>query len=480
MKSSPTITLFTENRDLNQRSTSFVVSVLFHCTGLLLFSFGVMYTPRLDIKAIARRYTVRNIDLETPEQQKQRAARSKVKYPGQPAKPALAKPDASKPAVQPPTLRQIAKAPKGPQTLVQPDLPMQIALTQEVPVPTMVIWSPKKTDVKTVVAPQPEKPTAADVKPMPDPPNLEVDLSQKSITAPAVATPKLPTPPSTTSPIAIHEPDRVQLAPATVSQPTQQPTPAAIMSLSDLKMAEGKVVLPPVNESAATDAHGVLAPGPTHESSALGDGKRDGREGAGTGAGRETASAKDAPAETAPVAKASGVGTSLPRGTDVTSNENGQPPATQITLPKDGQFGAVVVGESLEAQYPELSTVWGGRLAYTVFLHVGLSRSWILQYSLPRTDEAAAAGAIGRIEAPWPYNIVRPNLAFDASGGNTIMIHGFVNQSGRFEGLDIVFPPQLALGQFVLKSLENWQFRPASQNGQPAKVEVLLIIPEQL
>ena len=100
MRSSPTITLFTENRDVSQRSTSFVVSILFHCMGLLLFSFGVMYTPRLDPKAIARRYAVRNIDLATPEQQKQRAARSRVKYPGQPLKPAPAKPGAGKPAAR--------------------------------------------------------------------------------------------------------------------------------------------------------------------------------------------------------------------------------------------------------------------------------------------------------------------------------------------------------------------------------------------
>jgi hypothetical protein len=32
--------------------------------------------------------------------------------------------------------------------------------------------------------------------------------------------------------------------------------------------------------------------------------------------------------------------------------------------------------------------------------------------------------------------------------------------------------------QFVLNSLAQWQFRPATQNGEKAKVEVLLIIPE--
>lgn len=475
MKSSRTITLFSESRDIDQRSTSFVVSVLFHCFALSLLSFGVMYSPRLDTRAIAERYTVRNIDLESPEQ---RAAHSKVKYPGQrkpgpPPKAKQVKPAPGKPTPQPPLLRQIAKAQKGPQTLVQPDLPTQLKLTQEVPVPTMVIWSPKNADVKTVVAPQPEKATAADVKPMPDPPNEEVNLSDISISTIAVPAPKLPTLPSTTSPVAIQAPNRVQMAPATVSQPTAQPTPAAIMSLSDLKMAQGTVVLPPVNETAAADTQGALAPGPAQDPSAPGNSNQPGNAGAET-------SANNAAGQGETDAKVNADAPSQPSPDDVGSDQSGQPSATQITLPKDGQFGAVVVGESLDEQYPELSTVWGGRLAYTVFLHVGLARSWILQFSLPRSEEAAAAGTIAQLEAPWPYNIVRPNLAFGPVDGNTIMVHGFVNQTGRFEGLNIVFPPQFPQAQFVLKSLQNWQFRPASQNGQAAKVEVLLIIPQEM
>ncbi len=154
--------------------------------------------------------------------------------------------------------------------------------------------------------------------------------------------------------------------------------------------------------------------------------------------------------------------------------------ATKITLPKDGQFGAVVVGASLEDQFPEMSRVWAGKLAYTVYLHVGLARSWILQYSLPIADEAMSAGTISHLEAPWPYNIVRPNLDIDPAESEAIMIHGFVNKSGHFEGLKVVFPPQFPQTQFVLASLEQWQFRPAARNGQLARVEVLLIIPEEL
>jgi len=427
-----------------------------------------MYSPRLNTRAIAERYTVRNIDLETPQQQMRRAARGNVKYPGPRPEALPAKPGAGKPVVQPPALRQIAQAQKGPQTLIQPDLPTQLALTQEVPLPSMLIWSPSKTQVKTIVAPLPDKPTAADVKPSSDRPNEEVNLADVSISAAAVSAPKLPTPPTTTSPVAVQAPQRVQLAPATVAQPSAQPTPAAVMSLSDLRMAEGKVVLPPVNETAASAAPGVLAPGPAQEPSAPGNSNQAG----GAGTGQSAANAAGA-------AKPDG-GTSSHQGTETGTGQDSQPTSTQITLPKNGQFGAVVVGDSLEDQFPELAGVWSGRLAYTVYLHVGLARSWILQYSLPRSDEAAAAGNIARIEAPWPFSIVRPNLGSGPGETDTIMVHGFVNQAGRFEALNIVFPPQYPQAQFILSSLQNWQFRPATQNGQIARVEVLLIIPEEL
>jgi hypothetical protein len=156
-----------------------------------------------------------------------------------------------------------------------------------------------------------------------------------------------------------------------------------------------------------------------------------------------------------------------------------QPATTHITLPISGQFGAVILGASLKEAYPETAELWSGRLAYTVYLHVGLAKSWILQYSLSREDNAAAAGNIARIDAPWPYNIVRPNIDPGAVGADALMVHGFVNQAGRFEGLRVAFPQEFAQAKFVLDTLAQWQFRPAAQNGQNVKVEVLLIIPAQ-
>jgi hypothetical protein len=59
------------------------------------------------------------------------------------------------------------------------------------------------------------------------------------------------------------------------------------------------------------------------------------------------------------------------------------------------------------------------------------------------------------------------------------MIHGYVNQAGRFEGLAVAFPPEFPQAQFVMNALSQWKFRPATQNGHEIRVEVLLIIPEE-
>jgi hypothetical protein len=146
---------------------------------------------------------------------------------------------------------------------------------------------------------------------------------------------------------------------------------------------------------------------------------------------------------------------------------------------KNGQYNVVVVGSSLDEQYPETAEVWKGRLAYSVYLKVGLEKSWILQYSLPRAADSATAGS-AKLDAPWPFYIVRPNLNPDEATSDAVMIHGFVDESGHFEKLSVVFPTDMgyAREQLVLTALQQWQFRAGTHNGQVAKLEVLLIIPE--
>jgi hypothetical protein len=478
MRSSRTITLFTDRPEPPQKPTSFVVSILIHGAVIGIVSYVVIHSPGIKDPARSERYTVRHLDLHRPDPSQQQAA-SHVPYPG-PRSKAQASAPGGKPALQPAASKQIPKLTLGPQTLVQPNLPFHLAPAKEIPVPTVVVWTPEKTLAKAIVPPKPQEPSASEVQPSVEPPNEEVNLADLGVSSTELAMKASVIAPSTTSPLVVHAPDALQFPPATTSKSTEEPTPAAVMSVSDLQMPDGTVALAPVNETASADRPGALAPGSRDDPSKGGQGNPAGGAG-GVGSGQGAASAADKPAKAEPAKPAAESQQSAAKSEAAQSAASGsgaQGTTNQISLPKDGQFGVVVVGSSLEEKFPETAELWTGRMAYTVYLHVGLAKSWVLQYSLPRSTEAANAGSIARIDAPWPYNIVRPNITPGEINADALMVHGFVNQAGRFESLAVAFPPEFTQSQFVLNALQQWQFRPAMQNGQAATVEILLIIPE--
>jgi hypothetical protein len=465
MMSSRTITLFSERPLQNAPPATFLYSLLAHIAAVVLLTFGIIYTPEIKDQLEPRRYTIRHVDLHTPEEKPKQSASRGVRYPGPHAdvhKPAPGK----QPAAQLPARQQIANADKGKQTLIQPDIIEPAKISEFTPVPTVVIWTPKKEEVKNLVAPLPEQATAADVKPDIKMPNQEINLGDTAISSTENPTESMAVAPTTTSPLEVHRPDLVQLAPVTASQQAAQPTPTAVMAISDLRMPDGTATLPPVNQTVEQDQPGTLAAG--HASTQP---SPNSQGGAGVdpaaGDGGETAGVEGPHSGTAP---GSGAGS----GADQALTTD------RFSLPKNGEFGAVIVGANLEEKFPEMSGIWNDRVAYTVYLHVGLEKSWILQYSLPRAAEAARAGDVARLDAPWPYNLVRPNIPSRIFNTDAILVHGYVNQQGRFESLALAFPPEFQQAQFILDALNQWQFRAAAQNGQPEKVEVLLIIPEEL
>jgi hypothetical protein len=491
MRSSRTITLFSERPELAQRSSSFLVSVIAHAAASGVLYYGIMFAPETHDPAPTQHYTVRHLDLHTPKPIQQASSKGKVPYPGPHAVKQEA-PAGGNPVPHKAALRQTADAEPGPQTLVQPDIAHPAHLKEEALLPTVVIWAPKKQEVKNIVAPLPEPSTASDVKPSVQAPNEELNLTDLSVAASDTPSKLQFLFPSTTSPLVVHGPEKAQLPPVTASQTSATPTPAAVESLSDLKMPDGPVTLPPVNETANKKQEGPLTEGHAEKASAPGQGNPNstaGGAGSGTGATPATATTADVAAAKAPLVKDPSVSKVETRPTQAEAktyptadSPNGRggsdPPTSHFALPKDGQFGAVVVGATMQEEYPEVAGMWGGRLAYTVYLHVGLDKSWILQYSVPRASDVEAGGNTPRLEAPWPYNIVRPNLAAGAINADALMVHGFVNEAGRFESLAVAFPPEFPQAQYVLSALAQWQFRPANENGHPGRVEVVLIIPE--
>jgi hypothetical protein len=460
-------TLFVHALDLGPRPTSLATSIFFHGLAAAVLWFSMMYRPPI-ARVVIGHETVRRIDLHASAQQL-RSSQEKIAYPS-----ARAASDQQIAAAASAASRQIAQLTPGPQTIIQPELQTHEALTQQIPLPRLLIWSPSKTLAKDVVAPLPEKPTGAEATPSIERPNQEINLAAVNIASSDWPSKHAYVAPGTTSPVAVHLPNQTQLPPSTAMQAAAQPTPAAILSASNIVMKDGRAVLPAVNETVAAKTRGN-APAGNGNGAAAGNALASNSESAGAGQGQSGQANHQAASA---LERQSIAATSAAADSDLVSTALRQHAATQIALPKDGRFGAIVVGSTLEDRFPEAANLWGGRVAYTAYLHVGLAKSWILQYSLPGEAEAASAGAISRLDAPWPYSIVRPNLAAGLINADALMIHGFVDQSGRFESLGIVFPKDFSSAQFVLAALGQWQFRPALQNSQPVKVEVLLIIPE--
>ena len=471
MSGSSIITLFAPPPPAARwRTSAFIVSPLLHLIAfVLIVIISIKEAPPRNQLALSRTYIVRLLNLHTI-QPPRRSVKDNTPRPAEHATRHLA---AQGGIPEPPSILQ--DQPPSRITLIQPDAP-KVQLSQEIPLPTVVIWTP---GVQKNINPPPLPPTPLPlVHPSIELPNTEQAVSDLNISATPFQT-VAPMPlPSTVAPVALHGAAPAGQLPQTAAPRSGAMSGARILSLSDLQMPEGTVVLPLANEAAGGSAAGILLPGIPLGAAPAGNGKAASDK-EGSSAKKGQGDSGDQVADAGGSGNRNGTDDGSPAGADASSGDGSgsaaTPTTTTITQPKNGRFEVVVVGTSVADEYPEAAKVWSGRLAYTVYLHVGVSKNWILQYSLPATDQASVAGDAPRLSAPWPYVILRPNLVTPNTDG--VMVHGLLNAAGKLEKLALVFPTEFADAKFILDSLHQWQFRPAMQSGQATAVEVLLIIP---
>lgn len=442
---SPIISLFEEHRPVRRGVSSVFLSGVFHTLAAGMLFFGLLHAPRIREPLLIERYSVRHLDLHSSELGAGSPNDRYYPHPGTgKKKDSKDEDDQDQPD---PVLPDVPNALEAKQTLIQPAFHTHTSLA-EAPVPALVIWTPELAETKQIVAPLPDKPTSFQTKPSLDAPNQELSPAENAIASEADNA-ILPTPPlGTSTPLNENSDAPWRMTPATSSDALLPPTPTALLSISDLRMSEGSVMLPPVNQIRSAGDNGAFWPGML--SGALPPGQSWNNP---ADKGGQPAGTKD---------------TGLVRTTD------------HIAMPKDGQFGVIVVGTSLAEEYPQTVKIWSDRVAYTAYLHVGLAKNWILQYAQLRSADAAGNGSVARLEAPWPYDILRPNLVSSDLNADALMVHGILNEAGQLESLAVAFPQQFAQAPFVLQALQKWQFRPARQQGKPTAVEVLLIIPDEL
>jgi hypothetical protein len=490
MDSNRTITLFAEMPTARRGPSGFLVSALVH---IAVIGIGYAYmrqAVRMTDLIANQRYNVRLIHVESPRLQRMRSGGSGGGTPDLSA----AMMHAAGPAGQPsPLIHEAVRPIRAAQTLVQPDLPPDL-LAKQVPLPQVLIWSAGHTPAVTITPPPPQ-PVNAPVKyPSLEAPNDQLKISEVQIAANPMSVSALPLPPSTTAPIAVKRASQPMQMPALASAPVGTATPARVISLSDVQMERGTIALPALNELGAPNG----VDDPTAEKGLTGNnGTGTGKQNAtatGSGKGDHGSDASSAGGDSQQAAAGAGgqgsaIGTvghgGLKEGTGASADDGGggdggadAASVTEIRQPMDGQFGAVVVGASIAERYPETMQLWAGRLAYTVYLHMGVEKNWILQYAATR-DAAAAGGDATQPHAPWPYLMERPHFAPGDFNSDAVMVHGLLNTSGHFEALAVVFPTEFSQAQFVLSALRQWRFRPARQGGKIIAVEVLLIIPEE-
>lgn len=399
------------------------------------------------------------------------------------------------------------------QTLIQTDLPPSITLKREIPVPTMLLWTETAAPpmMKRFVAPPMRKEVARVTQSLPAAPSLSLpnrELNPAELNIASILsteTPHLVHPPAVASPVARTGQEPAKQIPQVGVADSAQPNAVNLISLPAKPLrSSGMLVLPPANQIAPSDAGlaGSLRPhdgasGTGEQSGGLeGQGGLASAGSAGERAGNGTGTSG---AAVAGAGTGGSAGVAEGGGTDVAGGGNGAnsaregvwsatgspignvlPRVTRIDLPKDGTFGVVVLGSASSSRYPETVGALSGKLVYTVYLKVGLRKSWILQYCLKTdTNQNSANGhSPTPIQAPWPFLIMRPD-----SGGTAdpdyIIVHGSVTNSGKFDQLAVVFPNEFEKEQLLMSSLKLWAFRPASRDGVPVPVEVLLIIPRE-
>ncbi len=480
------ISLFAVEPQTRQKPYAFAVSIVLHVLVVGVVIYGFLFAPRINMRAEADRYTLRQVDITLPDPIQRQHSGDSAMYPGEHSTEQTQSTHSMQ-AAPSSRLRQIPRLNIANRTIVQPDLPMKPIVIKDARLPQLFLWSAQRPKVALIAPPQPQKLAWVDTKPVLERPTPETHVADIPLTSTQFAT-STPMPmPSTTTPVVVSGATVADLIPESSSKSSIQPSSAAMLSISEEQMAKGTIALPPVNQTAAGSEDGAMRPGKSGNGSQSGRGDPDSR-GAENGMQRSQGASGTAagPAGTR-AGNNSGNGGNVGKGTTKTGTVNGgaggegsEPTFTKLSLPPNGQYGVVVVGSSMAEEFPETSRLWGGRLVYSVFLHVGLAKSWILQYTLPGSVEAIGAGHVDHLEAPWPFYIVRPGDAPSNVNANALMIHGIVNEAGHFEALAVVFPSGYMHAQLLLEAIQQWKFRPAKHNGQAAKVEVLLIIPQQL
>jgi hypothetical protein len=416
-------------------------------------------------------------------------------------------------------------------TLLQSPPDLEAQLPRDLKIPNLMQWSdpvkvkapPKKFLMPGVRAANPQIPQL-DAPPALDQPNRENNLRDLKMAADVVMTrePKLPVQRASSMPVRTFVPPKPQDPSATSALDIFQGDALNLVAISPASdTVLDKIKLPPgiqvaaVHQFAApaSDTHSQGKDGPgagkgagedvsgtggsmSGGSAASGQGSAPG-SGSPTGSGKGGLSASGAGAGAGTGSRglgsgsegggdpSSGNGSRSGRATRLAGNSTEAPlliagkVPIRIEHPESGNFDVVVVQSSMPEEASGVG-ILSGSPVYTVYLPVGRQKPWIMQYCIPKETQIKARKGIAiqlgnpaPVKAPYPRITVVPPLP----GTERVMLHGFVDDAGHFRDLRVVAGNESAERSMILPLLKHWVFRPATRDGAPVTVEIVLVMP---
>lgn len=380
-------------------------------------------------------------------------------------------------------LPEMATRAAATQTVLQAELPPDLPPLVEKRLPQLLFW-----DAETAKPPEHpidpgnltkrlESPKLNSV-PRLETPNGEAvtgDVSVKS-SAPANTEPAIALPAATAMPVRLLEPAKEPEGPTSIDPFTGHPIHVLALSPDPAPLTEAlrALFIPAGNQFARLPGGPPLfgIPGP-------GDGA-GGPGASGTGEAAGDTAFEGGPGTTELVHSLPGGGRLF--GMLSPPGLNGTP--LRVIHPSNGVFDVVVVQSSASEAFLEGADALSGRPIYTVYLQVGASKEWILQYCVPNMAGPMQSGNVVKlgnpetVGAPYPTVTVRPPEDW-SHGDDYLLVHGFLDESGRFREMKILqsSQPKSPTTDALLQYLAYWEFRPALQDGHPVRVEVILAVP---
>lgn len=185
----------------------------------------------------------------------------------------------------------------------------------------------------------------------------------------------------------------------------------------------------------------------------------------------------------------SGAGTGAFAGITIQGGEQGvdepwgqtRHPTNAAPEGPEGSYSMTVVSNGNSGGGIKDFGVFSGEQTFTVYINMEISAadpapSWILEYALMR----ASSGFEGALRPPFPQKKASPQWPAELAAryrGQSIVVLGVIDRQGNVLNMQVLQTPDTALNAALFKALRQWRFTPASVNGQPVAIKILLGVP---